>query len=66
MNQPFLMSDREASSFLSISRATFWRRVSDGTIPKPVHIGGVTRWRRDELIAVVERASAQRLTGKRS
>lgn len=66
MNQSFLMSDRDASIFLSISRATLWRRVSDGTIPKPVRIGGVTRWRRDELIAVVEKASAQRSRSKRS
>jgi predicted DNA-binding transcriptional regulator AlpA len=57
------ISDRDASALLGLSRAALWRRVSDGTLPKPIRIGGATRWRRDELIAAVEAASARRLGG---
>ena len=55
-----LMSDNAAAAWLGISRATLWRRVADATLPQPVRIGGVTRWRRDELLAAVDRASARR------
>jgi predicted DNA-binding transcriptional regulator AlpA len=44
-----LLSDNAAAAWLGISRATFWRRVKDQTFPKPIRIGGATRWRRDEL-----------------
>ena len=53
-----LISDNAAAALLGISRATFWRRVSDGTFPRPVKIGGATRWRRAELLAAVDRLSA--------
>ena len=53
-----LLSDNAAAAMLGISRATFWRRVSDGTFPAPVKIGGATRWRRADLLAAVDRLSA--------
>ena len=53
-----LLSDNAAAALLGISRATFWRRVKDGTFPQPVKIGGATRWRRAELLAAVDRLSA--------
>ncbi len=45
---------------LGCSRATFWRRVNDGTVSQPVRIGGMSRWPVSEIIAVIERAKAQR------
>lgn len=56
----FLLSDNTSAAFLGISRATFWRRVKDGVLPKPIKLGGVTRWRRSELIAAVDRVTAER------
>ena len=53
-----LLSDHTAAALLGISRATFWRRVKDGTFPRPVKIGGATRWRRADLLAAVDRLSA--------
>lgn len=50
-----LISDHTAAALLGISRATLWRRVKDGTLPRPVKIGAATRWKRDELITAVER-----------
>jgi predicted DNA-binding transcriptional regulator AlpA len=55
-----LLSEATAADWLGISRATFWRRVKDKTFPEPIRIGGATRWRRDELLAALDRASAER------
>lgn len=38
-------TDRDGAAFFGWSRATFWRRVQDGTIPQPVKIGRTSRWR---------------------
>jgi predicted DNA-binding transcriptional regulator AlpA len=45
---------------LGCSKATFWRRVADGTIPRPVKIGGMSRWPHSEIVAVIDRAKARR------
>ena len=55
-----LLSDNTGAALLGISRATWWRRVNDGTLPRPLKIGGATRWRRDELLAAIEKAAAVR------
>jgi predicted DNA-binding transcriptional regulator AlpA len=55
-----LISAREGAQVLQISLPTFWRRVSDGTVPKPVKIGALSKWPRSEILAVIERAKAQR------
>ena len=55
-----LIRDAEAAQILCCSKATFWRRVADGTIPRPVKIGGMSRWPRSEILAVIEKAKAQR------
>jgi predicted DNA-binding transcriptional regulator AlpA len=58
----FLLSAQEAATMLGMSVATVWRRTSDGTLPQPVRIGGVTRWVRDELVEVISAAQAKRRT----
>ena len=45
---------------LQISVPTFWRRVSDGTIPKPVKVGKLSRWPQSEILEVIDRAKAAR------
>lgn len=57
-----LIRDGEAASLLGCSRATFWRRVADGTIPPAVKIGGTSRWPLSEIVAVIETAKAARIT----
>lgn len=60
-NEPAeLMSDTCAAGWLSVSRASFWRRVADGTLPGPIKIGGRTLWRRSELLAVIEGLAEER------
>lgn len=42
-------SDRELATHYSVSRATIWRWVNEGKLPKPVKLSaGVTRWRWSE------------------
>lgn len=55
-----LIRDSDAAVLLGCSKATFWRRVSDGTIPRPVKIGGMSRWPQSEIVAVIEAAKARR------
>lgn len=42
------------------SAATVWRRVADGTIPKPAKIGGMSVWDESEIDAVIEMALLKR------
>ncbi|MCZ2203320.1 helix-turn-helix transcriptional regulator [Bartonella sp. A05] len=55
-----LLTFRESAQILQISVPTFWRRVADGTVPRPLKIGALSRWPRSEIIAVIEKAKAQR------
>ena len=55
-----LLIAREGAAILQISVPTFWRRVADGTITKPVKLGGLSRWPKSEILAVIETAKAAR------
>lgn len=55
-----LLKDREAAPLLNISIPTFWRRVADGTLPKPIKLGTLSRWPQSEILEVIERAKAAR------
>lgn len=52
--RPLLKPD-EVAQWLSISPRTLWRKVSKGEIPKPVRVGGSTRWRADVIESWLER-----------
>lgn len=55
-----LLTARESAAVLQISVPTFWRRVADGTVPKPVKIGSLSRWPLSEIEGVIAKAKAQR------
>ena len=55
-----LIRDLEAAEMLGASKSTFWRHVASGVFPRPIKIGGMSRWRRSEIEAVINRAAAQR------
>jgi predicted DNA-binding transcriptional regulator AlpA len=61
-----LLKDGEAATMLSCSKSTLWRRVADGTVPRPVKIGGMSRWLQSEIKAVIEHAITQRDAGHAS
>lgn len=55
-----LLSVREGAAELGVSVPTFWRRVADGTIQKPLKLGGLSRWPKSEILGVIEKAKAAR------
>jgi predicted DNA-binding transcriptional regulator AlpA len=55
-----LLTDHATAAMYGISRSTLWRRVADGTLPKPIRIGGATRFVRAEHLAVIDQARAAR------
>ena len=60
---PILLDVKAVAALFQSSPATIWRRVNDGTMPRPVRIGGMTRWARDEIDAVIDRAKGERDEG---
>lgn len=40
--------------------STIYRKVQDGELPKPVKLGCVSRWRADEIDALVQRLADAR------
>jgi len=57
-----LIRDAEGAALLGCSKATWWRRVADGTLPPAIKIGGMSRWKLSDVLEVIDRASEQRKT----
>lgn len=57
-----LLRDTEASGLLGIGRSTFHRWVAAGDLPKPVKLGGCTRWWKSEIEAHLTALSDARET----
>jgi prophage regulatory protein len=44
------LTDTQLAERYDVSRATIWRWVSKGILPKPVKLSpGCTRWRKDDI-----------------
>lgn len=56
-----LIRDAEVAALLGCSKATFWRRIADGTLPPPIKIGGMSRWWLSEIIERIERLRTDQL-----
>lgn len=52
------LSAREVGIFLGIGTSSVWRKAKAGVLPKPVRIGGSTRWRRSAIEQVIAEADA--------
>ena len=59
-NYEKLLSVKTVAEILCCSRSTVWRRCADGTLPKPVRLGHISRWPQSEIIAVIEVAKNAR------
>jgi predicted DNA-binding transcriptional regulator AlpA len=44
-----LLTVKDVSYILGVSTRTVWRRVSAGEMPKPIQVGGGSRWRRVDI-----------------
>ncbi len=46
-----LIDAKDAAALCGMSRAAWYKRLSSGQVPRPVKIGSLARWRKDELAA---------------
>jgi len=53
-----IMTVREVAEFFGVSVSTVWRWAAEGTISKPIKVGGSTRWRRSEIEAITDHEAA--------
>lgn len=51
---PALLDAGQAARYRGMSRAAWYKRLSTGLVPRPVKIGSIARWRKDELAAWIE------------
>jgi predicted DNA-binding transcriptional regulator AlpA len=49
-----LLSDSEVGEVLGVSARTVWRMLSTDELPSPIKIGGLTKWRRSEIEAMID------------
>ncbi|MCA9196012.1 MAG: helix-turn-helix domain-containing protein [Planctomycetales bacterium] len=49
-----LITVAELANLLGVSVRTVWRKESTGYLPHPVRIGGLVRWRRNEIMQWIE------------
>ena len=55
-----LISAKELAAVLGVHRSTIWSWHSAGRVPMPLKLGGVTRWRADEIRAWLEAGAPAR------
>ncbi len=55
-----LLTAREVAAFLQISQPTLYRRITDGTLPRPVKLGSLSRWPQSEILAALKAAGDRR------
>ena len=53
MPEKMLLPVAEVAELLGVSIPSVWRYAANGTIPKPIKLGGATRWRRSEIEALI-------------
>jgi predicted DNA-binding transcriptional regulator AlpA len=53
-----LLSARECSALYGCGQSTWWHWCKQGRVPRPVHIGRLTRWRLSELERHMDSLSA--------
>lgn len=51
-NRPELLTVRDVAAMLNLGVSTVWRQVRKEQLPRPVRVGGSTRWRRADIEAL--------------
>jgi len=57
---PPYLSIKDISGLTGLGKTTIYRRVNDGTFPKPIKIGFRSLWKRDELLSCLTALEAAR------
>ena len=55
-----LLTVFDVAKILHCGTSTVWRWAKEEKIPRPIHIGGSTRWKLAEILAVITAAEQQR------
>ncbi|WP_375631280.1 MULTISPECIES: helix-turn-helix transcriptional regulator [unclassified Bartonella] len=55
-----LLPDRESAKLFHMSISTFRRHVTNGSLPKPLKFGFLSRWLQSNLIKIIEQAKQKR------
>ena len=53
-----LLNVKEVATTLGLGVSTIWRQLDQGQFPKPIRLGGATRWRRADIEAIYSPQSA--------
>lgn len=49
-----LLDAEQAAAYCGMSRPAWYKRVASAQVPRPVKIGGLSRWRKGELAAWID------------
>lgn len=63
---PALLRVSDVAALLAISVRCVWRLVASGDLPRPIKLGGSTRWRACDLEAFIAECGAERKAGVRA
>lgn len=51
-----LLKAGEVAKMLNISVTSIYRRMADGTIPRPIKLGGLSRWAQSDILRALDDA----------
>lgn len=66
MNQALdeqLLTAKETRSILKCANSTLYRWIAAGIFPQPLHIGGMVRWKEDDISTFIRNADLTRKEG---
>lgn len=56
----FLRLPQIIENYIPVSKATFWRRVQDGTYPRPIKLSSrCSAWRKSDIEALITRIEVE-------
>lgn len=60
-----LLKATEVAEMLNISVTSIYRRMADGTIPRPIKLGGLSRWSQADILSAMAAAKERRVEPQR-
>ncbi|XOK11607.1 helix-turn-helix transcriptional regulator [Agrobacterium tumefaciens] len=55
-----LLTDKEVGDLLGMCRTSVWNRVKDGTLPKPIKLGRLSRFSHSDILGFISAAKQHR------
>lgn len=52
--EKLLLTDKDVAELLGVSRVHVWDCSREGSLPKPYKLGTLTRWKRQDIEALVD------------